>query len=102
ALHECCLKTTLMYNRFHGFIAPSKPLKRLIDLQWTSAATQLKQGVNENESQYPDAPTNTWHTADAQTVRQAEAYRTDFVRFERSEIEQSIASRFEQQVRKHP
>src|SRR6266568_2635217 len=28
--------------------------------------------------------------------------RTDFVRFERSEIEQSIASRFEQQVRKHP
>src|SRR5262249_11380607 len=34
--------------------------------------------------------------------RQAEAYGTMFVPFERSEIEQSIANRFEQQVGKDP
>ena len=102
ALAGCGRKTIHTDNRFNGFVAPSKPLKRLINGQWRSAAIQLKQGVNEKESQSPDAPANTWHAGNTRTGRQAEAYRTDFVRFERSEIEQSIASRFEQQVRKHP
>jgi amino acid adenylation domain-containing protein len=56
ALAGCARKTIHTDNRFNGFVAPLKPLKRLID-------------------------------------------RTTF---ERSEIEQSITSRFEQQVRKHP
>ena len=35
---------------FNGFVARSKPLKRLITRQWSSTATQLKQGVNERGS----------------------------------------------------
>ena len=34
-------------NRFNGFVAVPKPLKRLMRRQWPPSDTQLKQGVNE-------------------------------------------------------
>ena len=34
-------------NRFNGFVASAKPLKRLRTKQWPPTGTQLKQGVNE-------------------------------------------------------
>ena len=37
-------------NRFNGFVARSKPLKRLIIRQCSLTATQLKQGVNEKQT----------------------------------------------------
>ncbi len=39
-----------MANRFNGFVALPKPLKRLMNEQWAPTTSQLKQGVNENST----------------------------------------------------
>jgi hypothetical protein len=44
-------------NRFNGFVAVPKPLKRLMSKPWPQTATQLKQGVNER-----GRPTISWRT----------------------------------------
>jgi hypothetical protein len=44
-------------NRFSGFVAVPKPLKRLMSKPWPQTATQLKQGVNET-----GLPTISWRT----------------------------------------
>src|SRR5947209_64795 len=48
-------KGTYTLNRFNGFGACSKPLKRLVQ-QVSLTATQLKQGVNEKERLCSDLP----------------------------------------------
>ena len=39
-------------NRFNGFVATAKPLKRLMSDQCSELATQLKQCVNEKSTHY--------------------------------------------------